>query len=389
MYLSIREILKFDEDKLREFLQAKIKEGLYLDYKQALPDNKKDAYREFLKDVTAFANAHGGHIIIGVKEPSDDLELDNQVIGIDRGDTVAQDLERLASSSIDPRIPGLKIVPISLSTDRYILIVHIPPSLGRPHMVNYEGHRSFYVRHWESSFPMTAYEVRDAVVASLSAEAKAIQYLEQEEIEAKQYLIKGPSFLIQAIPMISLEQPWPVLEEPFVEIIRRPGKRSAYPSWLDLASDVAPTPTIYGIMGRNNREDPSWITEVHRNGYVSVLFYDIERKSVANIDKKDLYMYCLHKGYCDLFRSFCAFLSEIWAVSKTDLPYLLRCKYIKALNTVFMTQDRLGFRDFTEPYKRDEIKWPYHYRQVGQDPQEIAEKLCEEMFNAFGLKYSS
>ncbi len=148
MHFSREDFQQLDETRLRQFLEAQIPEGLYLDYKEDYSSkNEKRAKREFLKDVTAFANAHGGVIFIGVKEPKSGRSINELLTGIEEGDQLAHNLERLASSCIEPRIPGLQIRSLSCSNGKFCIGIHIPPSLSRPHMVQHEDHRSFYIRH--------------------------------------------------------------------------------------------------------------------------------------------------------------------------------------------------------------------------------------------------
>ena len=186
MLLTTQQAMALTEDSLRAFLSLSSPEGLYLDYKEDLSGtSEKKTKREFLKDVSAFANAAGGHLFLGVKEPSKGLSVESQLVGLHNGDAVAEKLERLASSSIYPRIPGLRIVRILLGNGRSCVVVHIPPSLSRPHMVNYEGDHSFYVRNSESSFLMTTHEIRDAVLTSASAEARARLFVERRLSEVR------------------------------------------------------------------------------------------------------------------------------------------------------------------------------------------------------------
>src|ERR1700674_695987 len=286
MHLTTPQVLGLTEDTLRKFLSLGIPEGLYLDYKESLPKPwEKDAKREFLKDITAFANAAGGHLLLGVKEPAAGLSVDSQLVGMDGGDAVAQDVERLTSSAVDPRSPRLRIVPVTLPNGKACIVVHIPPSLRRPHLVNHAGHRSFYVRHSESSFPMTTHEVREAVLTSSSAEARARTYVDHRLLEVREELgDRQPAFFLQAMPLISPESPWDVLSTPFENVLRGDKRRGKYLNYTDLSTNFLPRPTIDGLLGHNQPESPAWETEAHRTGYVSVLYRDIQMQKDGGVD---------------------------------------------------------------------------------------------------------
>lgn len=381
MHLSEQQVTGLTEASLRGFLSLAVPEGLYLDYKEAVSGTSdKEGKREFLKDVTAFANAAGGHVFLGVREPSDGVSLDAQLVGLDNCVTLAQDLERLASTSIDPRIPGLRIVPIPIANERSCVVVHIPPSLTRPHMVNYGAHRSFYVRHSESSFPMTTHEIREAVLVSVSAEARARLYVERRLDEVRESLCdQSPAFFLQAMPVISPDPPWAVISEPFENVIRGDARRYSFRDYCNLSSSTAPRPTIDGLLGRDQRDQPKWESEVHRNGYVSAIFRDIQTETAGNAK-----FYAVHSGYCDLFRSFCHLLEEFLNITGADVPYLVACSYMNARGTRLWTEQR-HFR-YSEPYAKQNLVWPEHLRATGQDPMIVAEDLCVELFNAFGFK---
>lgn len=144
-------------------------------------------------------------------------------------------------------------------------------------------------------------------------------------------------------------------------------------------SNVAPRPTIDGVLGQDQREQPTWETEVHRTGYISSLYRDIQVERVGTVDR-----FVVHSSNCDLFRAFCHLIKEVLKVSETDVPYLVACAYLNAEGTCVLTDSRRS--KFSEPYKKKEILWPQHLRAAGADPQIIAEQLCVEMFNAFGFK---
>lgn len=380
MFITTNEFHNFDATKLYQFLELKIPEGIYIDYKLDISSIERGkAYKEFLKDVTAFANAGGGNIVIGAKEPSDAMDIGDQVLGIENGDQIAQNLERLSATSIDPRVSGLGIKAIPLSNSRYIVLVHIPPSMNRPHMVNYDSHRSFYMRHSESSFPMTTYEIKQSVMASFSAEETVKAYFHLREADILSYFLDAtPTFILQAMPLISLESSWNVLDEKIEKIVRgTSGNSSSY--IYELASSIAPQPTLDGLRGQGSRDKPDWVTEVHRNGYISVVF-----KNQSQCYEKDNESYLVHSGSCLLFSNFMEFVEKLTDATNTDLPYIISCKYYGAKMTRLATK-KLWDR-FTKPYYKDEIIFPLHYRMPGQPFEEIADILSGELFNAFGLK---
>ena len=386
MHFSREDFQQLDETRLRQFLEAQIPEGLYLDYKEDYSSkNEKRAKREFLKDVTAFANAHGGVIFIGVKEPKSGRSINELLTGIEEGDQLAHNLERLASSCIEPRIPGLQIRSLSCSNGKFCIGIHIPPSLSRPHMVQHEDHRSFYIRHSESSFPMSTHEIRESVVASMSAEEHARNYMKNREADVCRYFKKEkePLFLIQAMPLLNLETPIEVNDETIVQILQcptnGPSRRDRYKLFEDLCSDVRPRLTIDGLLGRDKRENPKWWTEIHRNGYISVAYRNTETASVSGEMR-----YIIDRGHCEIFRAFCDLVSDVWSTLKIDLPYAISSVYLDAKGCTVPKRENFQ-HTYAELYDRDEIRWPMHIRRVGEDCVSIADELCLELFNAFGL----
>ena len=382
--LSSAQVQQLDKSSLFEFLSLRMTEGSQIDYKEDLsPESKYEKYKEFLKDITAFANAHGGLALLGVKEPSDYLTPDKQTVGIVNGDEKAKDLERVAATSIDPRIPGLLIKSVNIQNDRYVIIVYIPPSLIRPHMVSYQKHRSFYIRHSESSVPMTTHEIRDTVLGSVTSEARARSYAQEEELEAIEYVIhERPAFLLQAVPLLSLEYPWEVLSPLIVNIVRGEGRNEKFEyDHFGLKSAISPTPTLKGVLGRESREYEAWLTEIHRSGFVQAIYLDIQQ------NPKDSSQFLLYGGYTNLFQSFCDLCETLWKATQTDVPYLFRSKYYNAEKTCLQGSLRYGYPGFTNVFGKRIINLPEQVRQTGDPLDKIPITWTERLFNAFGLNW--
>ena len=70
MPLSNKPLESLEKSDLQSLVENQVPEGKTIDYKQALPGNSDSDKREFLADVSSFANAVGGNLIYGIKEES-------------------------------------------------------------------------------------------------------------------------------------------------------------------------------------------------------------------------------------------------------------------------------------------------------------------------------
>src|SRR6266542_4766771 len=108
------QIDKADIDSLNA---NQVPESRTLEYKQELPGNKDDDRREFLADVSSFANASGGDILYGVKEQRDanghTTGLPDSLDGLPgiNNDEGIRRLDEMIRNGIDPRISGYQIKP--------------------------------------------------------------------------------------------------------------------------------------------------------------------------------------------------------------------------------------------------------------------------------------
>jgi len=57
-----------DKTIIESLFSNQVRENRTLDYKELLPANGRDDRKEFLADITAFANAAGGDIVFGITE---------------------------------------------------------------------------------------------------------------------------------------------------------------------------------------------------------------------------------------------------------------------------------------------------------------------------------
>ena len=140
--LDGRPLDKLTEQDLLALISAGTAEGKSIEYKQALPGNSDEEKREFLADVTSFANASGGHIVFGMKE---DQGLAKEMCGLGPVDPDAVlRLENIARGSVDPRIPGLGSHGVPLGIGGHAIVMRIPASWQAPHRIVFRNSGRFW-----------------------------------------------------------------------------------------------------------------------------------------------------------------------------------------------------------------------------------------------------
>ncbi len=157
-----------NEQDLQDLITNKVREGKSIDYKEILPGNIDSEKKEFLADVSSFANAAGGNLIFGIVEKAG---LPIKICGL-KGinvDTEIQRLESILRDGLEPRIPGLSIYPIKLQRSGVVIVIRIPRSWASPHRISFQEWSRFYSRNSAGKYPLDVEELRAAFVFSDSS----------------------------------------------------------------------------------------------------------------------------------------------------------------------------------------------------------------------------
>lgn len=141
-----------------------IAEGRYIEFKSAPVGNSYDDRKEFLADVTAFANASGGDLVFGVST-TDGAASDALGIEVVDPDKEKLRLGDLIRSGAEPRLI-FDMVWLPIVEGRGVLVVRVPRSWTAPHRVTLQGHDKFYIRNSAGKHPMNVDELRQAFTLS-------------------------------------------------------------------------------------------------------------------------------------------------------------------------------------------------------------------------------
>jgi len=157
---NIDEITKKD---LQELIDNSVLERKTIEYKQSLPGNTDSDKKEFLADVSSFANASGGDLIFGIMEDRNTgFPQKLEGLTVKNIDQEKQRLENMMRDGIEPRILGITPQPVELANKQTALIIRIPKSWIGPHRVTFKGHDKFYSRSSNGKYPMEVSELRVA-----------------------------------------------------------------------------------------------------------------------------------------------------------------------------------------------------------------------------------
>jgi hypothetical protein len=158
---------RIDAAYLESLKTNAVAEGRQLDYKEQLPGGDDEGKREFLRDVTSLANSIGGDLIFGIREARDAAGTatgtPQAIVGLlsVNLDQETLRLDSLLRDGVDPRIVGVQFHPILRGADDApCLLVRVPQSPLRPHMVTYKGMFRFYGRGASGRFQMDVRQIR-------------------------------------------------------------------------------------------------------------------------------------------------------------------------------------------------------------------------------------
>jgi Schlafen, AlbA_2 len=137
-----------------------VPEGRTIDYKKSLPSNADADKKEFLADVSSFANTTGGDLIFGVDE-AQGVPTGIPGLTIPDPDLEVRRLDSIIGDGLEPRIK-VAIRVVNRNGALPVLMVRAERSWIGPHRVIFKGHDKFYARNSAGKYPMGVSELRSA-----------------------------------------------------------------------------------------------------------------------------------------------------------------------------------------------------------------------------------
>ncbi len=173
-------LAEIEESDLQTLIDNGVSERKIIEYKRDLPGEKYKDRKEFLADISSFANTSGGYLIYGIAAKKGvPIELYGVEIASIDGFKLA--CENRLRDGLSPQIPPIDFRFIELKPNTYIIILRIPRSWLAPHRVTLENHGHFYGRNSAGHFQMDVPQLRGAFEL-LGAMAERIRAFRAERL---------------------------------------------------------------------------------------------------------------------------------------------------------------------------------------------------------------
>jgi len=186
-----------------------------MDYKQALALTERgtltaSAKKDLARDVSALANAEGGLLVIGVKDPEREgaAPSPEDFVGVAVPETFGRDLESVLLGTVSPPLyPMVRVTeddfedPETGESRRFVLVGARRGS--RLHQVTAGGEYRFYRRAGYQNRPMDESEVRLRISAEATAEAETRRLINAEAERIGRVFEDGPRVAFLAVPTVA------------------------------------------------------------------------------------------------------------------------------------------------------------------------------------------
>lgn len=252
-----------DENDLNELVTTDTSEGLRTEYKRDLYGSSDSDKREALKDVSALANAFGGHLVIGIEEENG-LPVSIRGISNVNPDEVILRLEQIVRTGIEPRIQGIRMRPVPLASGAYCFVLRVPRSWNPPHRVSAQNSNRFWIRNTGGTHEASIEELRTLFTLGVDAFDRVHHFRDERLGEilsgrGARPLQPDGRLIVHCVPLAAVTSRWEVDLHKVFQI------HQAFTP-IGVTTGMTPRFNFEGFINERGGEHNFGYTQVFRNG---------------------------------------------------------------------------------------------------------------------------
>lgn len=239
---------------------------------------------KLLKEIVAFANAYGGHLIVGIEETDDHPRRARSITAIPKCADLAEKFKLQIRDCIEPALSLVGVRGIAMDQDGSgVIIFRIPQSRAAPHRL--KTLKECYIRHSDRCETMTMREIQDLTIQRTRVAERLDDLLPERRKSFLQWIAKAPTdkgvatgCRISLVPTADI-----YVRSLFRNTAALPMTRN-FEITFDGGSAmtaIAPghlfdeRPIVRGTRRSNEKLNPDFVLEAHCSGLIEILYRDI------------------------------------------------------------------------------------------------------------------
>ena len=211
---------QIDNHDIESLVESRVPEGEQIEFKEALPakgesldpwENDQDkigdrAKNAILEETVAFANAHGGALVLGIEETGSKPPIAKGIKPVPRCGDLADRLKLVFRDCVEPQLPHIEIVGVETKDRDGVVILRVGRSRRAPHRVT--STLNCPVRRSDRYEKMTMREIQDMtlnVARGLERLKGVFRWREERFVGGLEYLSQFKNWYglrITAVPVV-------------------------------------------------------------------------------------------------------------------------------------------------------------------------------------------
>lgn len=364
---------EIDITSIQALIGNSVIESRFLEYKSQLNLIKLDDKKEFLADISSFANASGGDIVFGI-DSKKGTPIAIKAIIIDNLDETKLKIEQILRNNIEPKI-NFRIHTINFSQG-YIIIIRVFKIFNGPAMINIDRTTRFFSRHSSGKYQLDYNEIKQSFLQNASYLQQFKLFLNTRIDHAftgiEGNILQNPTLLFHLYPLGEYSFDFKLVNSNDI-------MHKLCPLYGNSFND---TYNIDGLKIVHKRMKGLSYLQIFSNGVIELLV-DFYMRQETNSPNPIIYLHTTESALIKKFEDL------IYVLEKANIqpPFLLSLSILNAQNSV--VGDGLYHLDFRMNKHQNLLFTPIIVYSVNLPVSKALKPIFDQLWRAYGIRESN